>query len=219
MFFLIFLFIILFLSTILILFTSLEIHIINLKFSSVKVQEKHLNKDCKIIVHLNLFDKINLIKIDLMKLKSQKEALVKGIEKIQKKINNEKNKIELKFLKALKYSEIKDFNLKIKISLEDAALNAIFIGILSTILAISLRKIMIKEDNTFWKITPMYLNKNIINVEFDGIFKVKIIHIIREVFSSNTKTQKKFKNLKNVYSNKIIRLKCKKILTKNFILL
>ena len=210
MFFLIFLLIILFLSTILILFTSIEIHIKNLKFSSVKVQEKHLNKDCKIIVHLNLFNKINLIKIDLMKLKSQKEALAKGIEKIQKKMNNEKNKIELKFLKALKYSEIKDFNLKIKISLEDAALNAILVGILSTLLVISLRKIMVKEDNVYWEIKPKYLNKNVINVEFDGIFKVKIIHIINEIYLLKNKKKEEFKIYKKNADKSISKLLMKK---------
>ena len=191
MFFLFIIFIIIFVSTILILFTSIEIHLKNLKFSSVKVQEKHLNKDCKIIVHLNLFDKINLIKIDLTKIKSKKNSLQKGLYQLQEKITNNKNKINLKLLKALKYSEIKNFNLKVKIGIEDAAVNAILVGIISTILSISLRKIKEKEDNAYWEIKPIYLNKNVINIEFDGIFKVKIIHIINEIYMSKNK-QKQF---------------------------
>ncbi len=196
--FFLFVFIILFLSTILILYTSIEIHIDNLKFSTTKINESHLNKDCKIIVYLKLLDKINILKIDLTKLKGKKEKLTKGIEKIQNKVKNSKNKFDIKMLKALKYSEIKKFRLKVQIGIDDAALNAIFVGIASTVLAISLRNLMANENKTFWEITPIYQNKNIIKAEFDGIFKVKIIHIINEISNLKRKNKNDFNNDKNL---------------------
>lgn len=181
MFFLCLTIIIIFLiSTIAILYTSIEIEIKKLKISTEKKQGKYLDKESKVIVKINIFDKIEIIKIDITKLGKTKGK----IENLQKKIKESKNKIDIKLFKSLKYSEIKEFRLKVQIGVEDAAINAILVGIVSTIISIVLRKTIEEAKENYWEVIPIYQNKNIINIEFDGTFKVKVIHIIKEIYKS-----------------------------------
>ena len=177
MYFLVLILALFFLSTILIMFTTIEIHIKNLKFSTNKNQGKYLDKDSQIFAKINIFDKINVLKLDLTKIGKQKEKM----EFLQKKIKNGKNKFDIKILKSLKYSEIKNFKLKVQIGTKDALINAILVGVVSTIISISLRKAIEESVENFWEVMPVYQNKNIIEIEFDGIFKVKVFNIIKEL--------------------------------------
>ena len=69
MFFLYIILIIFVLSIIIIRFAEIEIHIKNLKYSSKKTQEGHINKDCKIIINIKVLDKINILKVDLTRIR------------------------------------------------------------------------------------------------------------------------------------------------------
>ena len=183
MFFFYFILIILILSTFLVVFTTIEIHIKNLKFSTDKISGKYFNKDYNIIVKLKLFDKINFAKINIKEVNLENQKMQMRLDKIQKKIKENKNKFDVNLIKAIKYAEIKSMNLIVNISLEDAALNAIAIGLISTVVAINLRKVINENNKVYWKITPLYQNKNLLNVNFDGIFKVKVLHIIYTILN------------------------------------
>ena len=174
MFFLYFLITLFAISTLLILFMSIEIHIENLKISTNDNLRNYLTKNSTVLIELNLNHKnLNIIKIDLTKLGNSQEKL----ENFQKRLKKKKNKLSLKLLSVLKYTEIKKFILKVHIGVKDAAISAILVGLLSTIISIFLRKTFEEAKENFWEIIPIYQNKNIAEIEFDGIFKVKVLHI------------------------------------------
>ena len=90
----------------------------------------------------------------------------------------------LKEIKNLKF-EISDLNLIIKLGTEDAALTAILTGILSSLFGIVLKnKIDDDKDNEF-KIIPVYINKNLINLKLDCIISFKMLHIIYMLYILN----------------------------------
>ena len=157
---------------------SIEIHIENLKISTNDNLRNYLTKNSTVLIELNLFN-LNIIKIDLTKLGNSQEKL----ENFQKRLKKKKNKLSLKLLSVLKYTEIKKFILKVHIGVKDAAISAILVGLLSTIISIFLRKTFEEAKENFWEIIPIYQNKNIAEIEFDGIFKVKVLHICNSLLA------------------------------------
>ena len=69
--------------------------------------------------------------------------------------------------------EIKDIDIKIEIGTENVILTSFIVPCISTILAF-----FIKRN---FKVNPIYQNKNIIKFELNGIFDIKMIHIISTI--------------------------------------
>lgn len=185
MFFFYIILVMVFLIVILAVFTTINLHIQNIKFSTKKREKRYLNKDYKISIELYLFNKIRFFKLDITKNKLEKEKIHKNIYKMEKQMIKNINSFDIKILKNLKYLQIKlkKLNLNIDIGLEDAATNAICVGTVSAIIAIILQKFTTKENNQyFWKITPIYQNRNLLNVKLDCIFSLKLIHIIYTIY-------------------------------------
>ena len=44
-----------------------------------------------------------------------------------------------------------------------------------------------KKATTNFNVTPIYNNPNLINIEFSGIFEIKMIHIINIIYILNKK--------------------------------
>lgn len=170
--------------SILAIFTTIQIHIENIQYSTDKIQGRHLNKNYKIIIKLYLFEKIKYLKLDITKKEMEKDIVQRNVDKLKTKMILDRNKFDIKALKSLKYLkvEINKINLEAYIGLEDAAANAILIGGLSSILAIILRKYMEKKNHNYWKITPIYQNRNLLNISLDCIFSLKLIHIIYTIY-------------------------------------
>lgn len=183
MFFFYVLLIFIIITAILIMFTNIKIHIENLKFTSKKNNGRNLNSDYKITLRLYLFRKINYLKIDITKNKMER---VKLIEKIE----NDKNKLDIKMLKNLKYIKIENLNFKMYIDLKEAALNALIVGLFSGIISIGegilfSQEILSMNSKNEWKIVPLYQNENILKIDFSCIINIKLIHIIYTVYRSS----------------------------------
>ena len=67
--------------------------------------------------------------------------------------------------------DVKKIDLYVQISTQDAALTAILVGIISSILGVILRK-------PKYQIIPIYSNKNSLKIKLDGIFSVYLMQYI-----------------------------------------
>ena len=103
-------------------------------------------------------------------------------------IENRKD-IDKNVFKAIKKFNlnIKKINLNLEIGTENAALTAIIIPAVSTSIAILLRNKIKDYENQTFIVNPIYLNENIVNILFSGIFEIKMIHIINIIYILNNK--------------------------------
>ncbi|MCI8443625.1 MAG: DUF2953 domain-containing protein [Clostridia bacterium] len=181
-------FLFLFLMIILLLiFSKIRIEIINFKFSSITV--RHINQDYKIIIKLYVLSKIPILKVNITKTKLEKLKLKEKIRKIDFKALQNKNSFDKRIFKAMKKANIaiQDIHLKIQLGTENAALTSMIVPVLSTIIAIILRKKVKEASNQSFKITPVYSNQNLINIGISSIFEIKMIHIISIIYILNQK--------------------------------
>ena len=180
-------FLLIFLIIVLIIITiRIKIRFKDFEFSSQK--KEHLNKNYKIEINIYTFNFIPILKLKITNKKIKKAI---NNEKIRKVINEQKTKIienrkdidieTLKEIKNIKI-EIDEMNLNISLGTEDASATAFIIPIISTFIAIFLsQKIQKYNNKQIFSITPIYINQNLINIEFSGIFQIKMIHIINTI--------------------------------------
>ena len=69
-------------------------------------------------------------------------------------------------------------NLKIIVGTEDAAITAIAVGIISSLISIFFHNKIFDINKQKYEVLPIYENKSILKIEFDGIFTFKIANII-----------------------------------------
>ena len=62
--------------TILIVFTTIQIHIENIRLEIPKKKERNINKKYKITIKLYIFEKINYFKLDITKYKMEKQESI-----------------------------------------------------------------------------------------------------------------------------------------------
>ena len=170
---------------------------IKIKFNDFEFSsqnKEHLNKNYKIEITIYTFKFILISKLKITNKKIKKalrnEKIRKVINEQKTKIIENRNDIDLKSIKEIKNMkiEIDEMNLKILLGTEDAAITAFIIPIISTFIAIFLsQKVQKYSDKQIFSITPIYINQNLINVEFSGIFQIKMIHIINTICTVNKK--------------------------------
>ena len=100
-----------------------------------------------------------------------------------------KNKFDKNVIKAIKKSNINinKINLNLEIGTENATLTSVIVPAISTILAILLSRKIENPKNQLFIIQPVYINQNLINIVFSGIFEMKMIHIINIIYILNRK--------------------------------
>ena len=186
-----FLFIIL---MIMIIFITIKIkfEIQNLKISTN--EKPHLNKKYQIKIVIYTLGFIPILKI---KLNNQKIKKIINNQKIKEKIKQQETKIienkaniDKELITSLKNikTEVKEINLKIRIGTENASLTAFTIPVISTFIAIFLSKQIKKyNDKQVFLVEPVYLDKNLLNIEISSIFQIKMIHIINTICIVNKK--------------------------------
>ena len=188
----------------LIITIKIQIKIENLQYHSHKQLQKntlgenkktHLNQNYKAIILIYTIGKIPILKIKINKSKIDKLKHKTHIEqKIQEKIKQqdftklrEKYNLKLDIKQIIKnlLLSIEQLNLKIEIGTENAVLTSFLIPTISTIISILIAKNQEekceKTINQHFKITPIYQNKNLINFSLEGIFELKLIHIITTI--------------------------------------
>ena len=186
-----FLFIIL---MIMVIFITIKIkfEIQNLKISTN--EKTHLNKKYQIKIVIYTLGFIPILKI---KLNNQKIKKIINNQKIKEKIKQQETKIienkaniDKELITSLKNikTEVKEINLKIRIGTENASLTAFTIPVISTFIAIFLSKQIKKyNDKQVFLVEPVYLDKNLLNIEISSIFQIKMIHIINTICIVNKK--------------------------------
>lgn len=186
-------FLLIFLIIILMIITvRIKIKFNNFEFSSQS--KEHINKNYKIEITIYTFNLIPILKLKITNKKIQKML---SNEKIKNAINEQKTKIienrkdiDLEAIKGIKNIkiEIDEMNLNISLGTEDAAITAFIIPIISTFIALFLsQKVQKYNDKQIFSIQPIYINQNLINIEFSGIFQIKMIHIINTICIVNKK--------------------------------
>ena len=187
----VFLFIIL---MIIIMFITLKIkfEIQNLKISTN--EKTHLNKkyQIKIVIYTLGFIPILKIKLNNKKIKKiiNNQKIKEKIKQQETKIIENKANIDKELIISLKNikTEVKEINLKIRIGTENASLTAFTIPVISTFIAMFLSKQIKKyNDKQVFLVEPVYLDKNLLNIEISSIFQIKMIHIINTICIVNKK--------------------------------
>ena len=151
------------------IYTSrIGIEVQNLQIDTQKI--KKINEESKIYAYLIIFKKIKLFKKDIknMDLKSVKFRKKDLDIKILK---NKDFKIYYKQLLQNIKIEIQEFDLNMQIGTENATLTAMLVGIISILLGVTIR-------NPKYEVIPIYSNKNLLKINFNGIFIINLIHYI-----------------------------------------
>lgn len=147
-----------------VIYTSrIGIEVKDLNIDTEKPKGEKIDKNSKIYVYIVIFNKIKILKKDIMKIKE-----------IELKMEDKFPNINLKELVQNIEIDIIEVDLDIKISTKNAEKTAIFIGILYGILSCILRK-------PKYKISALYKNKNLLKIKLNGIFSIYLMQYIYKV--------------------------------------
>ena len=151
------------------------------------------NIKCNIKLKIKFMKKIPIIsvKIDNMKIK---ELLLKQYRyeiKKNKDIQKDKEKAKNIIKKIMPQIYLKVSSLNLKLGTDDAALTAIASSVISIIISILLPYISDhnKLQNYYYRITPIYINKNVFFLQFSCIRTIKLVHIINVICKKEEKVK------------------------------
>jgi len=167
----------------------MNIEITDFHFSSIKINNRHTNKDYEFIIRFYILGKIPIIKINITKTKLEKIGLKEKFKQIDIKEIQKEEIVNKNFIKAIKNLnlEIRKINLKIEIGTENACLTSIIVPAISTIISILIRNKITNIEEQKFIVNPIYYNQNLINIKLSGIFEIKVIHIINMIYILNKK--------------------------------
>ncbi len=170
--------------TIILAFSKIKIQIINFRFNSQS--QRHINRDYQVIFCFNVLKVIPILKINITKTKLEK------IKKIDLTPLKENQSLDKQIWQAIKKLDIvvKNINLQINIGTENARITSILVPIISTVIAIALRKKMKDDGKQKFNVYPIYQNQNLVNLYLSGIFEIKISHIINIMYKIIKKQRK-----------------------------
>ena len=168
-------FLIIFFLLLILMSINVKIEIENLKVIVPKINGRYTNKDSKILLKIYILKNIKITEINLKKINLNNE---KFKNKIQSQIKQEKFNINaINFFKNNNYI-LEKMNLKIIVGTEDAAITAIGVGIIASLISIFFHNKIFDINKQKYEVLPIYENKSILKIEFDGIFTFKIANII-----------------------------------------
>lgn len=156
--------------------------------------QRHINKNYKVKLKLCILGEIPIINIDITKKKLEKLNIKEKIKEIDAKILKDKNNFDKKLMENIKALKInlKEADIKIELGTENAALTALIVPFISTILSTvfsrsikkskSFSKNIKKTKNQKYVVNPIYINENLVNISISGIFEIKMIHIINIIY-------------------------------------
>lgn len=178
--------IILFFLFILVIFTILMIAIhtskIGIDIENLIIDtdaEEKINEDGKIYVYLLLFNKIKLFRKNVRNI-PMKDVKFEASDFDIKIFKNKDIKINYFELIRNINIDIKNIDLNVKIGTEDAGVTAILVGIFAGILGIIIKK-------PKYQILPIYVNRNLLKINLNGIFTIYLIHYIYKFIKDNIK--------------------------------
>lgn len=174
--------------------SKVQIQINNFRFHSQT--QRHINEDYEVVIRLCFFKmRITKEKLEKMKLKEKvKKIDLSSFEKMpsmQKEVFREIKRLDI---------GIKKFELKVELGTENAGLTSILVPAISTVIAILLKRKMKKFENQTFQIHPVFINQNLVKIDFSGIFEIKMSHIIDiiyHVIKSEKKGVKEYERASN----------------------
>ena len=165
---------------ILILFSKIRLEIKNI---DIVIEENDSNK-FDIVTDYILKIKICIFNfLPIFKFKLTKDRMKKLSGKM--KFSNYKNEISIKNIKeilSILDIKVKKINLKIDIGLENIYILSMLIPFICTIISFILLRQKIKIKNTYYKVNPLYNFQNLLKIKCNGIFDIKLIHIIYIIY-------------------------------------
>ena len=180
MFFL-WIFFILLLFLLLLSFSTIKVEIKNLKVNFPKINERSTNTDYDISLNLYLFNKIRILKSSITEKKIKKRGINQKFKELQSNLIKSRGNINIFDGIKILNVDIEKLNLKIKFGMEDAALTAMTVGTIAGVLGFLLREEMKDNDDVKFETYPIYKNQDFLLIYFNGIFRIKKIHIIHVI--------------------------------------
>ena len=180
-----------------ILTAKIEVKMVNLGINSQN--KEHIPSGYKIVTKLKIFGNIPILKFTINKKKlrkiQQSWKMNEKVKQLEKNILQNKDKFDMKMIKALKeFSKgiyIEKLDLEIEFGTENAFFTSMLVAFFSSILSIVFSRIHVREKNIVYEIEPVYRNQNSIKIEISGIFQIKLIHIISTIYVLNKKGGRK----------------------------
>ena len=166
---------------------KIQIRIQDIKFSLNKFQNKYLKPNYKIITVIYILDKIPILKTVV---DEKKYGKLSANKKFKNKVNllgdkfiKNTDNIDiniLKFIKNIKY-EIKQIKAYIELGTENATITAFLVPVIYIVFSYIYKKAEKNMNYNQFYLKPIFVNRNILNFQFDGIFELKLIHIINTI--------------------------------------
>ena len=162
---------------------SILLSSIRIKIENIRINNLHLNQDYKVYIQLYFFNKIKFFskRININNDKVKNKNSRKKIKNLINKINSSKMnlKIDLGTIKELYNLKIKleKLRLYMEIGYEDASKLSVIVGLLNSIVSIILPGLKARKEDIKYFIKPNYSN-NTLNISFDSIISVEVVHII-----------------------------------------
>lgn len=169
---------------------ALITYILLLSNIKIKVTKLHILKatnkfEIKFVSKLGLYllNRIRLFEltIDDDKIKEQYRSGKMDLTKL--KYNKQFNKDAIKLLKKIDFT-IEELKIKGYIGTENASFTAFVTTFINTIIPILITNKIneYKKENYHYQIDTVYINQNIVNLEFNCIISIKIVHIINILY-------------------------------------
>lgn len=175
----VFLFILLTIIIVLI-FSKIQVEIENFRLNLPKNKNKILNDTFLFKIKLVIFGTLPIINLKINREKLENNLKDKKIKLDINKIGKQITKENINDAKKLQM-HIEKIKLKINFGTENTILTSFMVPIISTIWSIVLTKKRVKEEKQRLEINPIYNKGNLVNIVFEGIFEIKMIHIIKVI--------------------------------------
>lgn len=150
---------------------------------TIKISSQIL-KDYQFRISLVLFDNLKWLWINLNNKRIKKiSSKIKWKNIDFKKMEQDLKTEDIKQIKKLQ-PKLAYLNFESKIGIEDVVITSFLVAIISMFISMILPYVIKKyEKNKYhYKIVPLYLNKNIYEIKFDGIIEIKMVHIINILY-------------------------------------
>ncbi len=175
----VFLFILLTIIIVLI-FSKIQVEIENFRLNLLKNKNKILNDTFLFKIKLVIIGTLPIINLKINREKLENNLKDKKIKLDINKIGKQITKENINDAKKLQM-HIEKIKLKINFGTENTILTSFIVPIISTIWSIVLTKKRVKEEKQRLEINPIYNKGNLVNIVFEGIFEIKMIHIIKVI--------------------------------------